>query len=427
MINQKDMKEIDMDFSKSIARVQAILTKPKQEWPVIAGEQSSLKDLYLGYIMILAAIGPIAGFIKMTVFGIDVPYMGTYRMGIGAALGNLVFEYVMALVGVYLVALIINQLAPTFGGQKNAMQALKTVTYSHTAAWIAGIGLIMPGIGMVIAILGSVYSIYLLYLGLPVMMKSPGEKAAKYTAASIVVALVVGFAISLLVGGITGAGGMMGGGASHQSAPAEGGFDKDSPGGKLEDWAKKMESASQEMKKAQESGDAQQQSEAMGKMMSTALGSAGPVESLAPERLKAFLPEKLAGLTRSELSAERTGAMGLQVSTAQGAYEDENGNGLQVEITDMGAAKGVMGLASWGGVEQESQTETGYEKTYKDGSMLVHEQWDNQGSSGEYSLVVAERFSVTITGSASDIGVLKKAAAEIDLGELADLKDEGVQ
>lgn len=416
-----------MDFSKSIARVQAILARPKQEWPVIAGESSSLKDLYLGYIMILAGIGPLAGFIRMTVFGIEMPYMGTYRMGLGAALGNLVFEYVLALVGVYLIALIINQLASTFGGQKNSMQALKTVTYSHTAAWIAGIGLIMPGIGMVIAILGSVYSIYLLYLGLPVMMKTPGEKAAKYTAASIVAALVVGFAISLLVGGITGAGGMMGGGFSHQSAPAEGGFDKDSPGGKLEDWAKKMESASQEMKKAQESGDAQQQSEAMGKMMSTALGNAGQVESLAPERIQAFLPEKLAGMTRSELSSERTGVMGLQVSTAQGAYADENGNALQVEITDMGAAKGVMGLASWGGVEEEKVTETGFEKSYKDGSMLVHEQWDNQAASGEYSLVVGERFSVTITGSAPDIGVLKKAAAGIDLEELADLKDEGVK
>ncbi len=416
-----------MDFSKSIARVQVILARPKQEWPLIAGEQSSLKDLYLGYIMILAAIGPIAGFIKMTVIGMDVPYMGTYRMGIGAALGNLVFEYVMALVGVYLVALIINQLAPTFGGQKNAMQALKTVAYSYTATWIAGIGLIIPGIGMVIAILGSVYSIYLLYLGLPVMMKSPGEKAAKYTAASIVVALVVGLAISLLVGGITGAGVMMGGETSHQSAPSEGGFDKDSPGGKVEDWAKKMESASQEMKKAQESGDAQQQSAAMGKMMSTAMGSAGAVESLAPERLKSFLPEKLAGLTRSELSAERTDVMGIQVSTAQGVYVDESGKGLQVEITDMGGAKGVMGLASWGGAEQESQTEIGYEKTYKDGSKLVHEQWDNQAKSGEYSLVVGERFSVTITGSVPDIGVLKKAAAGIDLEKLVDLKDEGVQ
>lgn len=414
-----------MDLSKIIARVQAILTRPKQEWPVIAGEQSSLKELYLGYIMVLAAIGPVAGFFKMTVIGMDVPFMGTYRMGFGAGLSNMVFSYAMALVGVYLVALIINHLAPTFGGQKDVMQALKTVAYSYTAAWIAGLGHIVPWVGMAILILGSVYSIYLLYLGLPVMMHCPREKAAKYAAACIVVALVVGIAISLLVGGITGVSGMMGGGTMHQSAP--GGFDKDSPGGNMEEWAKKMESASEELKKAQESGDAQQQSEAMDKMISAATGNAGPVESLAPERIKAFLPEKLAGLTRSELSAERSGAMGLQVSTAQGTYEDQSGNGLQVEITDMAAVKGIMGLAGWVGVEQERVTETGYEKTYKDGQMLVHEQWDRQAGSGEYSLIVGERFNVTVTGSAPDIGILKNAARGIDLEGLAALKDEGVQ
>ncbi len=416
-----------MDLSKIIARVQAILTRPKEEWPVLAGEQSSLKDLYLGYIMILAAIGPIAGFIKMTVIGMEVPYMGTYRMGIGAGLSNMVFSYALALAGVYLVALIINHLAPTFGGQKNVMQAMKAVAYSYTAAWIAGLGHLVPWVGMAILVLGSVYSIYLLYLGLPVMMLCPREKAAKYTAASIVVALVVGIAISLLVGGLTGFGGMTGAGTMGQRAPMESGFDKNSPGGKMEDWANKMESASEELKKAQESGDAQQQSEAMDKMVSAAMGNTGPVESLAPERIKAFLPEKLAGLPRSDLSAERSGAMGIQISTARGTYEDQSGNGLQVEITDMGAAKGIMGLAGWLGVEQERVTETGYEKTYKNGQMLVHEQWDRQSASGEYSLVVADRFSVTVTGNAPDIGTLKSAASGIDIEGLAALNEGGTQ
>lgn len=64
----------------------------------------------------------------------------------------------MALVWVYLVALIINHLAPTFGGQKDVMQALKTVAYSYTAAWIACLGHIVPWVGMAILILGSVYS-----------------------------------------------------------------------------------------------------------------------------------------------------------------------------------------------------------------------------------------------------------------------------
>ncbi len=89
--------------------------------------------------MLLAAIGPVCGFIKMTLFGINVPLLGTYRVGFGAGLGNMLFSYVMALLGVYLVAMIINLLAPSFGGIKDDLQAQKTVAYAYTAAWLAGV------------------------------------------------------------------------------------------------------------------------------------------------------------------------------------------------------------------------------------------------------------------------------------------------
>ncbi len=417
-----------MDISKVIIRVQAILTTPKSEWSVVAGESTTIKDLYLGYIMILAAIGPVCGFIKSTVFGINVPLLGTYRVGLGTGLGNMLFSYLMALVGVYLVALIINLLAPSFGGTKDDRQALKTVAYAYTAAWLAGVGHLLPWLGMAILLAGSLFSIYLLYLGLPVMMQCPVEKAKGYTAVAIIVAVIFGFVVSAVVGGISGVGGMTGGPSTPQATKqTESGFDKNSLGGKMEDWAKKMESASKEMEKAQQSGDAKEQSEAMGKMMATALGNDGQIETLAPERIKAFLPQQLGGKARSAVSAERTGAIGMQISTAEASYEDRSGNGLHVEITDMGLAKGVMALAGWIGVEKESITETGFEKTYRKGKVYVHEQWDKQASSGEYAIIVGDRFSVKVSGSTTGISALKDAAASLDLDGLAALKDEGVK
>lgn len=416
-----------MDFGKIMARVQAILISPKTEWPVIAAEQATTQSLYSGYILLLAAIGPLAGFIKMSVFGIGVPLMGTYRLGIGASLGNMLLSYVLALAGVYLMALIVNMLAPTFSGQKDSVQALKTVTYAYTAAWVAGLGQLLPWVGMLILLAGSVYSIYLTYLGLPVTMKCPPEKARGYTAVSIVVAVILGLIISTVVGGITGGMRMMGGMSSSQmNMPGAGSFDKDSTGGKLEAWTKKMEEASKGLEQAQKSGDSDQQKEAMGKMMATAMGGDGKVVTLAPERIKAFLPDTLAGRARSAVSAERTGAMGFQISTAQASYEDSKGQSLNVEITDMGLAKGVMALAGWVGVEKESITDNGYEKTYKKGKELIHEQWDKQAQSGEYSTILGERFSVKVSGAGADISVLKDAANAIDLEGLAALKDEGV-
>ena len=416
-----------MDFGKLSERVKMMCTSPKTEWPVVEKEQTTLQELYMGYILLLAAIGPVAGFLKMSVFGIHVPLMGTYRPALGAGIGGMVLGYVMTLAGVYLMALIVNMLAPSFGGKKDDMQALKTVAYAYAAAWVAGIGQLVPWVGWLIVLAGSVYSVYLLYLGLPVTMKCPPEKAAGYTAVSIIVAIILSFVISAVVGGITGGAGMMGGRSSSQmNLQGKGGFDKDSPGGKLDDWTKKMEAASKDMEKAQKSGDSAAQSEAMGKMMASAMGSNGKIETLAPERIKTFLPDTLAGRQRSDLSAERSGAAGLQISTARASYTDSDGNTLDAEITDMGLAKGVIALASWAGVEKENVTENGFEKTYKKGKEMVHEQWDTRTGTGEYSIIIANRFSVKISGKAADIDTLKKVANSMNLAGLAALKDEGV-
>ena len=115
-----------MDFSKLVARVTAILTKPKTEWPVIAGETTSVGALYKNYIVWLAAIPPIFLFIKYSLighgaFGVHV------RTGIGAGIGRMILSWLIALAVVYIVALIVNALAKTFDGQKDQTQALKVV------------------------------------------------------------------------------------------------------------------------------------------------------------------------------------------------------------------------------------------------------------------------------------------------------------
>lgn len=181
-----------MDFGKLMTRARAILTTPATEWPAIAAEATTTRDLYLGYIVPLAAIGPIAGFIRLSVLGIGVPFVGSVRMSTGASLGNMIVSYVLALVGVYVVALVLDALAPRFGGQQDRMQALKTAAYASTAAWIAGIGQLVPALGVIIMLAGAVYSIYLLYLGLPVTMKAAKEKAVAYTAVAVVVVVVLG-------------------------------------------------------------------------------------------------------------------------------------------------------------------------------------------------------------------------------------------
>jgi hypothetical protein len=173
-----------------VDRVKGILLSPVTEWQVIDGETTTPGALYAGYIAPLAAIGPIAQVIGYSIFGVRVPFTGTVmRMPIGTALTGAVVRYVLMLIAVYVLALIIDALAPTFGGTKSQIQALKVAAYSSPAGWVVGIFALVPAL-QVLGILG-LYSLYLLYLGLPVLMKSPKEKALGYTAVVIIAAIVL--------------------------------------------------------------------------------------------------------------------------------------------------------------------------------------------------------------------------------------------
>jgi hypothetical protein len=185
-----------------VDRVKRILLSPRTEWEVIDAEQTTPAALYTGYIAPLAAIGPLARLIGYTVFGISLPLMGTYRVPFGSALSGAVIGYVLTLAGTYILALIIDALAPTFNGQRNQIQALKVAAYSSTAAWVAGIFALIPWLGF-LGILG-LYSLYLLYLGLPVLMKAPGEKALPYTAVVILAAIVLFMVVGVIAGRFTG-------------------------------------------------------------------------------------------------------------------------------------------------------------------------------------------------------------------------------
>jgi Yip1 domain len=405
-----------VDFNKLIARVKGILLTPKTEWPVIAGETTTVADLYKGYIVWLAAIPPLCAFLV------------TVRFFAGLAFSQLLVTYALSLAMVYIIALIVEVLAPNFGGTKDRVQALKTIAYAYTASWIAGIAALVPFLGLLIALVAGIYGIYLLYLGLPHTMKCPQDKAAGYTAVIVIIVIVVSFLIFAVVGAMTGAGMFMRGGSlfssSHDSSETT--FDKDSTVGKLEQYAKQVEEAGKKMEAAQKSGDQEAQAEAMKTMMGAALGGGGKVEALAPDRLKPFLPESLGGRDRSTFSTQRNSAMGMQMTEARATYTGDDGQQWDLQVTDTGTAKGLLSLAGWAGIEGENETATGYDKTYHEGGRLIHEQWDRGSSRGEYAVVLGDRFTVKIEGQADSIDELKAALTDLDLEALEAMKSEGV-
>ncbi|MEO8012462.1 MAG: Yip1 family protein [Dokdonella sp.] len=416
-----------MDFSRLIARVQAILLTPKTEWPVIAAEPDTVAGLYKNYILLLAAIPALAGFIKGSLIGYSMFGM-SMRTPIGSGIAGMIVTYALTLGVVYVLAIIINALAPSFGGEKNQVQALKASAYAYTASWVASIATIIPLIGWLIALAGAIYGIYLLFLGLPHTMRSPSDKAVGYTAVTVIIGFILSLVVGAIVGGIT-AVGTMATGAALGSGSDNVTIDRDSPFGKLAAMGENIERQTKKIEAAQRSGDTEAQAAAASQMLGAVLGGGDQVEALAPEAIKPFLPERLGNFKRESMSTERNAAMGVQVSTGQASYVDANGSRLQLEITDMGGAKGIMALAGFAGIEQDRQTEYGYEKTYKQGGRLIHEQWDNSSRSGEFGIVLGDRFSVKLSGNGEglDANILKSALTSLDLAGLEALKDKGVK
>jgi hypothetical protein len=162
-----------------IDRVKKILLQPKEEWKEIEREAYSVQEIYTRYAMIVAAVPALAGFIGWTFVGVPI--------GLGVA--HLIIEYLLSLASVYVLGLLINALAPKFDGEKDAMQALKVAVFASTAGWVAGIFNLVPPLA--ILALAGLYSLYLLYLGMPLLMKVPEDKALPYTAVVIVVALAI--------------------------------------------------------------------------------------------------------------------------------------------------------------------------------------------------------------------------------------------
>lgn len=417
-----------MDFNLLIARVKNILLTPKTEWPVIASEPATVADIYKNYVIWLAAIGPIAAFIGQAAFGVSIPFVGTYRPSVGTLILPLILTYAVSLGMVYLLALVIDALAPTFGGEKNFIQALKTSAYGYTASFVAGIFGIVPALA-ILGLVGGIYSIYLFYIALPITMRNPPEKSVGYLVTVALIGIVLSVVLFAVVGSITAAGMRSGlAGSNPVTAPS---FEPNTDsalgriaamGAQMEAQGAKIEAANAAAEAARARGDSAGAAAASAQAASAALaamagGNAG-ARALAPDELKPYLPDSLAGMPRASLNSSRNAAMGMEVSTVTGRY-GEGSRQLEVEIVDMAGAPNFLALAGMAGMDMENESDTRVEKSYRRDGNWMHETWQRDGSSSEVQMSVGDRFMVKLSGTGVDIETVKRSMSELDLARLS--------
>lgn len=427
-----------------VERVKRILMSPNAEWPVIAAEPTSERDIYLGYVAPLAAIGAIASFIGTTAVGVSVPLLGTVRTPIVPALIGAVLHYGLTFLVVFVVSLIINALAPTFDGQKDRVRALKLTAYSFTASWVAAVVTVIPMLG-IIAFLAGLYGLYLLYLGLPVLMRNPPQKSVGYTIVVVICAIVLMFVIGMVTAGLMGAfgGGVLGtmshGGAATQQQRdtdvAAGVVSKMLGGESAADQARMKEAIATLSKMGEQAEASQKGARASGgdagagganavdvnaalAAVGTMMAGGKEVQPVDFHVLQDLLPASLPGMQRTEASGQSGEAMGMKGSSATGHYGNGGPSGITIEIADLGSLQGLASLAARFDPKMEKETATGYERTRTVSGQLVHERYDRQAKSGETNVMVGNRFSVTVRGHGVDASQLTGALQAIDMARL---------
>jgi hypothetical protein len=397
-----------------VGRVRGLLMSPAAEWDKIDAEPATIAGLYSGYVVILAAIPIVARLIGSLVFGYGA-FGIVYRPPIITAIVGAVVGYVLALALVYVLALVIDMLAPSFDGQKNPIQAFKVAAYSGTAGWVAGVVGIFPPLGL-LAVLGALYGLYILYLGLPKLMRVPQEKGLGYTVVTLIVAVVLFVVVGAVTGAVGGMAMLGSGGLSHIGSGGTVTGSLNVPGGSVD--LGKLNAATAALK-----ANADQMRASTNQLQASTNGAiaGGAVKAVAPDVLKGLLPAALpAGFSRTDVSAEGSAVGGMSNSHASGTYTRGDGH-ITLEVSDLAAAGALAGMAGALNVESDKQTATGYEKVGKVDGRLTTESYDTQAKSGKYSVIVANRFVVEANGSGVGMDELKGAVSSVGFGQLEGL------
>lgn len=179
-----------------IDRAKNIITQPAKEWDVIALEQPNTSQIITGYVLPLAGAAAIAAFI-----GYGFVVSGVRISGIEWGIYQALTVLVTAFVSVFICAMVIDALAPSFGSEKNMGRSVQLVAYSFTPGWIGGLLAIYPPLAIIGGLFG-LYGLYLMYIGLPKMKKTPQDKQVSYFVVSIITVIVIYFIMGLILSAI---------------------------------------------------------------------------------------------------------------------------------------------------------------------------------------------------------------------------------
>lgn len=187
-----------MDAKALARRAMAVLFRPTTAWEAIAVEATSVREVLLGYVAPLAAIPSVCGAIGGVLFGFTIADVGL-KAGPIAVILEAIAGFVLTLVAVWLAGHALARLAGLFGGAADFPKGLRLAAYSGTALWIAGLFYLLPGLQIPAVLLAALWSLYLLYRGMPALLGVPEDRLLTCFATGLLIVAFIAIMRGFLV------------------------------------------------------------------------------------------------------------------------------------------------------------------------------------------------------------------------------------
>lgn len=391
-----------------IQRITDILLNPDNTWPLIAQEPANAASIYRNYLIFLAAIPAVAGLIGHQLDDARV-FEARICPPFIASLVNMLALYALGLATVFVLTFIVNSLAPSFGGQKNQINAMKLAAYGATAGFVGGMFALVPAFSMLGSI-GVFYSVYLIYIGLPVLMKCPPDKALSYIVAVgvwVTGAGVIFWGVSAI---------FMSGLPMQLECPRSKAFGHNATAivwsvaagvlfgalstaifmsrlgrriGGTEGDSLSVKTPGENSKMAAVTGD------------------------LRTQDLGVLVPVRLGALQRKSIEAQSGQSIGMRDSSFKASYVAGNQR-IDLSITYLGIRRGSLVRADWGkamGAQKGPETMV---KIFQRGLVMVREEFRTDGRGGKISMLLTKGVMVEAQGQGMDGTTLKAALLNVN-------------
>lgn len=178
-----------------------LLLHPKSGWDNIAHQEITIGGLYIRYILPWVLLIPVSLLIAWASYEYPSEIAGHKMLPPPSNLLVFIIAVVGYLANVLIVpitAFVANTKAAAFSGEKNFTQAMKVTTFSLIPCWMTPVTVLVPSLS-VLQLFG-LYSPYLFFCGLPILMKVPQEKAVAYTLTVLALTAAAFVGVFLLIG-----------------------------------------------------------------------------------------------------------------------------------------------------------------------------------------------------------------------------------